>query len=121
MRFRGLVMIFLVHQSVLSCGSYNCSFGGAGELEMRLRMMEVEKIEGVVGLGEDKQTRVSSEKSMEGKWEKMEVYEGGEGVGARRQKRGIFMRDNAALARCTFVEDAIKSFQSFHLIQSLNV
>ena len=59
---------------------------------MRLRIMEVEKIEGIV----DKQTRVSS---MEGNWEKMEVYEGAEAGGAQRQKRGIFMRDNVALAR----------------------
>ena len=38
-------MVFLGHQSVLSCGSFNCSFGGAGELEMRLRMVEVGKVE----------------------------------------------------------------------------
>ena len=68
-------------------------------MEMRLRIMEAEKIEGTVDFGEDKQTRVSS---MEGNWEKMEVYEGAEAGGAQRQKRGIFMRDNIALARSLF-------------------
>ena len=91
---RRLVMIFLGHQPVLSCGSCNCSFGGAGELEMRLRIMEVE---GIV------EEETSSENRMGGNWEKMEVYGGEEaGTQTQRQRRGIFMRDNVALARCFF-------------------
>ena len=92
-------MVFLGHQSVLSCGSFNCSFGGAGELEMRLRLMEVGKVGKIpemkdlweeVEVGGSSRTRVDSEK--------MELHEEG-GEDLQRLKRGIFMRDNVALAR----------------------
>ena len=69
---------------------------------MRLRMMEVE---GIINLGElEEQT--SREKK--GNWENMEVYGGGgEEAGSQqaqqRQRRGIFMRDNVALARYLFL------------------
>ena len=75
---------------------------------MRLRIME---FEGIVDLGElGEQTNRE-----EGNWENMEVYGGGgEEAGSqqaqKRQRRGIFMRDNVALARCLFFfGDPIKS------------
>ena len=68
---------------------------------MRLRIME---FEGIVDLGELKEQTSREEK---GNWENMEVYGGGgEEAGSQqaqqRQRRGIFMRDNVALARCLF-------------------
>ena len=67
---------------------------------MRLRIME---FEGIVDLGElGEQTNRE-----EGNWKNMEVYGGGgEEAGSqqaqKRQRRGIFMRDNFALARYFF-------------------
>ena len=71
---------------------------------MRLRRMEkIEKIEGVVDFGEEERTKVSNENRMKGNWEKIGVYGGEEGgVPVERQKRGIFFRDNVALARSLF-------------------
>ena len=99
MWFCWLVIIFLGNQPVFSCGSYNCSFWRAGELEMRLRMMEVE---GIMDFGElEEQT--GNKNRMKGNWKKMEEYGGEEGeTQVQRQRRGIFMRDNVALARCFF-------------------
>ena len=105
---------------------------------MRLRRLEkIEGVEGVVekieGVVEEEQTKVSNENRMKGNWEKIGVYGAGEegGVPVERQKRGIFFRDNVALARSLFLpfrfqptnllafsfktisyflEDAIKSF-----------
>ena len=61
------------------------------------------EFEGIVDLGElGEQTNRE-----EGNWKNMEVYGGGgEEAGSqqaqKRQRRGIFMRDNVALARCLF-------------------
>ena len=99
----GLVLIFFGSQpALIYCGSNNCSFGGPGELEMRLRRLEkIEGVEGVVDFGEEEQTKVSNENTMKGNWEKIGVNGAGEegGVPVERQKRGIFFRDNVALAR----------------------
>ena len=72
---------------------------------MRLRRLEkIEGVEGVVDFGEEEQTKVSNENTMKGNWEKIGVYGAGEegGVPVERQKRGIFFRDNVALARSLF-------------------
>ena len=77
---------------------------------MRLRIME---FEGIVDLGElGEQTNRE-----EGNWKNMEVYGGGgEEAGSQqaqqRQRRGIFMRDNVALARYFFLEIQSKVFSS---------
>ena len=77
---------------------------------MRLRIME---FEGIVDLGElGEQTNRE-----EGNWKNMEVYGGGgEEAGSQqaqqRQRRGIFMRDNVALARYLFLEIQSKVFSS---------
>ena len=65
------------------------------------KMEKIEGIEGVVDFEEEEQTKVSNENRMKGNWEKIGVYGAGEegGVPVERQKRGIFFRDNVALAR----------------------
>ena len=72
------------------------------------------EFEGIVDLGELKEQTSREEK---GNWENMEVYGGGgEEAGSQqaqqRQRRGIFMRDNVALARYFFLEIQSKVFPS---------
>ena len=72
------------------------------------------EVEGIMDFGElEEQT--GNKNRMKGNWKKMEEYGGEEGeTQVQRQRRGIFMRDNVALARCLF----FKSFISFQILIS---
>ena len=88
-------MLLILPFKSVSSATPNCSFGRAGELEMRLRRIEMGRLGelGELGGGQDGMLRGEE---MGDNLEVMEDEEEGERM---RRRRSIFMRDNVALAR----------------------
>ena len=91
-------MLLILPFKSVSSATPNCSFGRAGELEMRLRRIERGRLGGVGELGElgglGGQDGMLRGEEVGDNLEVMEDDEEGE-----RMRRSIFMRDNVALAR----------------------
>ena len=93
-------MLLILPFKCVSSATPNCSFGRAGELEMRLRRIEMGRLGGVGELeelgglgGQDGMLRG------EEVGDNLEVMEDDEEGERMRRRRSIFMRDNVALAR----------------------
>ena len=91
-------MLLILPFKSVSSATPNCSFGRAGELEMRLRRIEMGRLGGVGELGElgGGQDGMLRGEEVGDNLEVMEDEEEGERM---RRRRSIFMRDNVALAR----------------------
>ena len=93
-------MLLILHFKSVSSATPNCSFGRAGELEMRLRRIEMGRLGGVGELGElgglGGQDGMLRGEEVGDNFEVVEDDEEGERM---RKRRSIFMRDNVALAR----------------------
>ena len=87
-------MLLILHFKSVSSATPNCSFGRAGELEMRLRRIEMGRLGGVGELGE-----LGGLGGQDGMLRGEEVMEDDEEGERMRRRRSIFMRDNVALAR----------------------
>ena len=93
-------MLLILHFKSVSSATPNCSFGRAGELEMRLRRIEKGRLGGVGELGE--LGGLGGQDGMlrgEEVGDNLEVMEDDEEGERMRRRRSIFMRDNVALAR----------------------
>ena len=88
-------MLLILPFKSVSSATPNCSFGRAGELEMRLRRIEMGRLGelGELGGGQDGMLRG------EEVGDNLEVMEDEEEGERMRRRRSIFMRDNVALAR----------------------
>ena len=93
-------MLLILPFKCVSSATPNCSFGRAGELEMRLRRIEMGRLGGVGELGE--LGGLGGQDGMlrgEEVGDNLEVVEDEEEGERMRRRRSIFMRDNVALAR----------------------
>ena len=93
-------MLLILPFKSVSSATPNCSFGRAGELEMRLRRIEMGRLGGVGELGE--LGGLGGQDGMlrgEEVGDNLEVMEDDEEGERMRRRRSIFMRDNVALAR----------------------
>ena len=93
-------MLLILPFKCVSSATPNCSFGRAGELEMRLRRIEMGRLGGVGELGE--LGGLGGQDGMlrgEEVGDNLEVMEDDEEGERMRRRRSIFMRDNVALAR----------------------
>ena len=88
-------MLLILPFKSVSSATPNCSFGRAGELEMRLRRIEMGRLGGVGELGGGQDGMLRGEEV----GDNLEVMEDEEEGERMRRRRSIFMRDNVALAR----------------------
>ena len=94
-------MLLILPFKFVSSATPNCSFGRAGELEMRLRRIEMGRLGGAGGLGELGGLGGGQDGMLRGEevGDNLEVVEDDAEGKRMRRRRSIFMRDNVALAR----------------------